>query len=228
MGDQPDRQPHQRQVVGAKRLGEYVGHEALTARMTSKRKTEPKSTAASRATAILAPPASGNTTAGVSLTNHFDRFVANRLQPEIGVAASAGKSAPAIPPASASQPATVTALPTVSASQQSAVASLPAVPTSQQSAVTILPKPLVMPPKSATTDIPKSLFLLTSDDDDSYGDSQPPYVPGVGGTAPSPLPVPDMNPPSDDDSGNNSYDGDNGDGEINDDNHPLTTWVRTT
>ena len=78
-----------------------------------------------------------------------------------------------------------------------------------------------MPPKSATTDIPKSLFLLTSDDDDSYGDSQPPYVPDVGGTTPSPLPVPDMNPPSDDDSGNNSYDGDNGDGEINDDNHPT-------
>ena len=243
--DQPDRQPHQRQVVKTKHLGAFVGHEALTVRMTSKRKAEPKPTADSRATTILAPTAGGRSaanTAGVSLTNHFDRFVASRQQAVTGVAASAGKDAPAIPVASASQQTTVAVLTSVSASQQSAVATLLAVPASrqsavatqqsatatlsavpapQQSAVAILPKQPALSPTDTTRAIPNSLLLSVSDDDDGYGDSQPPYVPDVGSKTPSPLPVPDMNASSDDDIGNKSYDDESGDDETNDDNHPT-------
>ena len=74
-------------------------------------------------------------TTGVSLTNHFDRFVATRQQAVTGVTASVGKDASSLPAVPASQQSAVAALPAVPASQRSAVATLSAVPASQQSAV---------------------------------------------------------------------------------------------
>ena len=219
--DQPDRQPHQRQVVSAKHLGAFVGHEALTMRMGSTRKTVPKPTADSRKTAPKqatdsqkivpsAVPIHGNvqgtaagTTSvaeatGVSLTNHFDRFVANRQQAVTGVTASSGKDG----------------------------SSLPAMPAFQQSAVATLPEPLAFPANDNLRPIPNSLVLSVSDDDgDSYEDSQLPYVPDAENKTRSPLPLPIMNPSSEDDISDDS----DADGEVVDTtNDGMMTSFRTT
>ena len=55
--EQPQRQPHQRQVVSTKHLGEFEGHPALTVRMGSTRKTAPKAAVDSRKIGASAIPA---------------------------------------------------------------------------------------------------------------------------------------------------------------------------
>ena len=131
--EQPQRPPDKREVISTKHLGACEGH------MGSTRKTAPKAAVDSRKKGASVLPAhnagvqsSAAGTTGVSLTNHFDRFVATRQQAVTGVTASAGKDASSL---LASQQSAVATLSTVPASQQVAVATLSAVPTSQQSAV---------------------------------------------------------------------------------------------
>lgn len=110
----------------------------------------------------------------MSLTNHFDRFVAAKSQAITGVTASAGNGVPL----------------------------LTDIPAYQQSLVTALPNnPPVLSASEGTRPILPSLFLAISDEDDndSYEQSQLPYVPDAGNKTPSPLPMPMMDPSSDDD-----------------------------
>ena len=86
-----------------------------------------------------------------------------------------------------------------------------------QSAVANLPKPPALPPTESARSIPNSLFLSVSDDDDSYEDSQLPYVPDAGSKTPSPLPLPIMNASSDDNTSDNPGDDENVIDETNDD-----------
>ena len=108
--EQPQRQPHQREVISTKHLGAFEGHPTLTVRMGSTRKTAPKAAVDSRKKGVSALPAhtagvqsSAAGTTGVSLTNHFDRFVATRQQAVTGVTASVGKDASSLPAVPASQ-----------------------------------------------------------------------------------------------------------------------------
>ena len=220
-------------MISTKHLGAFEGHPTMTVRMGSTRKTVPKAAVDSRkqgASVLPAPNAdvqsSAAGTTGVSLTNHFDRFVATRQQTVAGVTASAGKDASSLPAVTVSQQSAVATLSAISASQQVAVATLSAVPPSQQSAIATqqsavatlsvvpvsqskgvemsasagasLSKSQDLPPKESARFIPDSLFLSVSDDDDSYENNQLPYVPDEGSKTPSPLPPPIMDASSED------------------------------
>ena len=250
---QPQRPPDKREVISTEHLGAFEGHPTMTVRMGSTRKTVPKAAIDSRkkgASVLPAPNAgvqsSAAGTTGVSLTNHFDRFVATRQQTVAGVTASAGKDASSLPAVTVSQQSAVATLSAMPASQQVAVATLSAVPPSQQSAIATeqsaiatlsvvpvsqskgvemiesagasLSKSQDLPPKESARFIPDSLFLSVSDDDDSYENNQLPYVPDEGSKTPSPLPPPIMDASSEDNISDNPSEDDSVIGETTGDN----------